>query len=56
MVFVGDANQLADYVEDDIVAMNVTSLGSYSYDTQIGGSTTVPMFEVDSIKRQKGSC
>ena len=56
VVFVGDANQLANYVEDDIVVMSVTSLGSYSYDTQIGGSTTVPMFEVDSITRLKGSC
>jgi len=35
--------------------MNVTSLGSYDYDTQSGGSTTVPLFQVDSIAH-KGSC
>jgi hypothetical protein len=54
-LFSGTESQLADYVTDDIVIMNVTSLGSYSYDTQIGGNTTVPLFQVDSIGR-KGSC
>lgn len=53
--FRGDADQLADFVEDDVVVMNVTSLGSYSYDTQAGGNTTVPAFRVDKISR-KGSC
>lgn len=33
-------------VEGDHVKMWVTILGSYSYDTQIGGNTTVPLFEV----------
>jgi hypothetical protein len=28
----------------------VTVLGSYSYDTQIGGSTTAPQLSVDSIE------
>jgi hypothetical protein len=46
---------LEDFVEDDMVVMNVTSLGSFSYDTQIGGNTTVPLFTVDKITR-KGSC
>jgi hypothetical protein len=36
--------------------MSVVNLGSYSYDTQIGGNTTVPMFRVIKIKREKGSC
>ena len=54
-MFSGTEAQLADFVTDDIVIMNLTSLGSYSYDTQIGGNTTVPLFQVDSIGR-KGSC
>jgi hypothetical protein len=54
-LFSGTEAQLADFVTDDIVIMNLTSLGSYSYDTQIGGNTTVPLFQVDSIGR-KGSC
>ena len=53
--FTGTASQLDDIVTDDIVLMNVTSLGSYSYDTQIGGNTTVPLFQIDRITR-KGSC
>lgn len=54
--FVGDAALLADYVAGDIVTMSVVTLGSYSYDTQIGGNTTVPSFEVVRIARASGSC
>ena len=54
-LFTGDEDALADFVTDDIVVMNVTSLGSFSYDTQIGGNTTVPAFEVEKITH-KGSC
>ena len=55
-IFTGDASQLADYVQGDIVAMSVVSAGSFSYDTQVGGNTTVPAFLVVKIKRLKGSC
>ena len=41
-IFTGDTDQLANFVQDDIVFMDVISLGSLTYDTQIGGSTTVP--------------
>lgn len=54
-LFSGTTDQLADFVQDDVVFMKVLSLGSFSYDTQIGGNTTVPLFEVVSISR-KGSC
>lgn len=54
-LFTGDANRLADFVQGDVVAMNVVGLGSYSYDTQIGGNTTAPLFQVVKITR-KGSC
>ena len=54
-LFSGTEAQLAAFVTDDIVIMKVTSLGSHSYDTQIGGNTTAPLFQVDSIGR-KGSC
>jgi len=54
-MFSGSADGLAPFVEDDIVAMDVMSLGSLSYDTQIGGNTTVPSFLVMRIVT-KGSC
>ena len=54
-LFTGDEDQLSDFVQDDVVLMRVTVLGSFSYDTQNGGNTTVPSFEVDRISR-KGSC
>jgi hypothetical protein len=55
-LFTGSESQLERYVTDDIVVMGVISLGSISYDTQIGGSTTVPLFEVVTIARLRGSC
>jgi hypothetical protein len=54
-LFTGDEDRLSDFVQDDLVYLKVTVLGSYSYDTQVGGNTTVPWFEVDKIAR-KGSC
>jgi hypothetical protein len=53
--FTGAVEDLADIVADDVVLMNVISGGSYSYDTQTGGNTTVPSFVVTKISR-KGSC
>lgn len=41
---------VSDVVERDIVKMYVEVVGAFSYDTQIGGSTTVPSFEVNIIK------
>ncbi len=55
-LFTGYEEDLADFVQGDIVSMNVASLGSFSYDTQIGGNTTVPLFFVYKIKRLKGNC
>jgi hypothetical protein len=55
-LFTGNANRLDSFVQDDIVWLQVESLGSFSYGTQIGGNTTVPLFSVDRIKRVKGSC
>lgn len=54
-LFMGDEDDLDRFVEDDVVWMNAVLMGSYTYDTQIGGSTTAPVFIVHSIKR-KGSC
>lgn len=45
----GDTDMLADVVQGDCFEAKVTVDGSYSYDTQIGGNTTVPMFTVDAI-------
>ncbi len=45
----GDETKLKKLVEGDCFKAKVTVLGSYSYDTQAGGNTTVPLFQVDSI-------
>ncbi|GAA1877615.1 hypothetical protein GCM10009715_25430 [Paeniglutamicibacter psychrophenolicus] len=50
---VEDCPALDDFVADDQVKMTATSLGSLSYDTQIGGSTTVPYFQVEKISMLK---
>jgi hypothetical protein len=55
VVFTGDADLLKEFVQDDVVAMDVMTLGSITYDTQIGGSTTAPAFEVVRIALE-GSC
>ena len=36
--------------QDDVAKVWVRSLGSISYDTQIGGATTVPSFEVLKVE------
>ena len=48
-VLTGDEDVLAEIVEDDLFQAKVVVTGSYSYDTQIGGSTTVPSFAVQEI-------
>lgn len=45
----GTSTILSDVVEDDVFKATVTVLGSSSYDTQIGGNTTVPHLQVDKI-------
>ncbi len=44
---------LSGFVTDDEVQITATSLGSISYDTQIGGRTTVPAFRVEKIASVK---
>lgn len=46
----GDCPMLANVVQDDVVKMWVTSTGAFTYDTQIGGSTSVPMFVVRKVE------
>lgn len=41
---------VSDLVEDDLFQANVQVLGSLSYDTQLGGETTVPNLSVISLK------
>lgn len=48
-VLTGDVSKLADVVNNDTFTAQVTILSSITYDTQIGGSTTVPAVWVDSI-------
>jgi hypothetical protein len=47
----GDEAKLADFVEGDVFKATVTVVGSFSYDTQIGGNTTVPMLTINSVRR-----
>lgn len=44
----GEAD-LSDVVEDDLFTAQVTVLGSYTYDTQLGGHTTAPKLRIDAI-------
>jgi hypothetical protein len=48
--FAGSAAMFENVVEKDVFRAEVTVLGSYSYNTQIGGSTTVPRLQVDKIE------
>lgn len=47
--FTGRADALDNLVEDDIFTATVEVTGSLSYDTQVGGNTTVPQFKVLKI-------
>ncbi|GAA1185585.1 PASTA domain-containing protein [Pseudonocardia alaniniphila] len=47
----GDAADLEDIVVDDEFTAEVTVMGSLTYKTQIGGSTTVPVLLVQTISR-----
>jgi hypothetical protein len=49
LVTARDAAIVANVVEKDLVTMYVEVQGSYTYDTQIGGSTTVPLLAVNII-------
>lgn len=49
-MYAGDEKVLANVLSGDLFSAKVTVIGSYSYDTQAGGATTVPSFYVDSIK------
>lgn len=44
-----DPALIADVVEDDFVTLHVEVLGSQSYDTQRGGSTTAPKVQVNIV-------
>jgi hypothetical protein len=48
--FYGDESDLKKLVQGDTIRAKVTVDGAYEYDTQIGGSTSVPLFMVDSFE------
>jgi hypothetical protein len=50
-IFDGDAAMFSELVQNDLVEVRATVVGSFSYDTQIGGRTTVPQFKVSKIKQ-----
>jgi hypothetical protein len=45
----GTAVQLADVVQGDVFRADVTVGGSYSYETTMGGTLTVPVLGIDAI-------
>lgn len=49
--FMGTERRLRRIVQGDVVKVWATVSGSFDYETTMGGSTTVPQFEVDRIKR-----
>lgn len=49
-VVTGASNVVANVVEEDFVTMYVEVVGSYSYDTQMGGSTTVPKVQANIVE------
>ena len=50
-MFTGDSSVLSPFVKGDLFTAKVSVTGPYSYDTQIGGNTTVPELAVDSITK-----
>ena len=54
-IFTGDEQELAEFVEGDLVAISAMTVGSFSYDTQAGGTATVPQFFIAKIQH-KGTC
>ena len=50
-MFTESAKKFNSFVEDDIIVATVRVDGSFSYDTQIGGNTTVPMLKVFRLHR-----
>ncbi|MCD5419776.1 DUF2510 domain-containing protein [Rhodococcus pyridinivorans] len=50
LVVASDPAVIANVVEDDIVKMYVEVQGSYSYDTQGGGNTTVPKVAIRIVE------
>ena len=42
---------LNDVVQGDLFRATIEVLGSESYDTQVGGNTTVPKFRIQTISR-----
>jgi hypothetical protein len=48
-LYLGDTSMLANVVEGDVFKATIEVLGSESYDTQIGGNTTVPKFRLQTI-------
>jgi hypothetical protein len=46
---VGESVMFEQMVEGDVFTAKIEMIGACTYDTQIGGSTTAPQLQVDSI-------
>jgi hypothetical protein len=49
-ILTGAKDDLSDLVQDDVFRASVTVIGSFDYDTQIGGNTTVPYLTINNLK------
>lgn len=47
----GSPRRLGDLIEEDVFSARVVVSGSLTYETQIGGETTVAEFDVETINR-----
>lgn len=50
-IFDGDTSMLKPLVQGDLFTAQVTVAGSTTYDTAMGGSTSAPVFRVDSVTK-----
>jgi hypothetical protein len=51
-----DSSDLDNFFVDDIFKAKVTVIGSYDYETTMGGTLTVPAFLIDEIELLSGRC
>lgn len=54
-LFSGNEAQLARFVQDDLLTAVVQVVGSYSYDTAVGGSNAVAQFKIIGGLQRQGS-
>jgi hypothetical protein len=49
-ILTGEHDELSELIQGDIFRASVTVIGSFDYDTQMGGNTTVPYLTVNNLR------